>query len=312
MDETRALDTYLYDRESRPRLEPAPRPDAAERLGRDVQLQALDGRALAGTLFEADPGARRVALVAGATGVKRGYYARFAAFLAARGVTTLTFDYRGIGGSRDGHAAESEAAMHEWGELDIAGAAAWATRALDVPRVSVVTHSVGGQLLGLVDRPERIDRVVMVGSQSGEVWLWPAPARWRMAALMYGMIPGVTRAVGYLPGALGIGEDLPPGVALEWARWCRTPGYVVADGGDERRRAYARLGADILAFGFDDDPYAPAAAVDALVSFYPSATVTRRQVTRAEARVGHFGFFRERFASSLWLEAASFLDAKAG
>jgi predicted alpha/beta hydrolase len=311
MDETRDLDTYLYDRESRPRLEHAPRAERSRKLGRDVVVPALDGRPLAGTLFES-PGSRRVTLVAGATGVKRGYYARFAAFLASQGSTTLTFDYRGIGGSRDGHPAESSAAMHEWGELDIAGAAAWAESALDVPRVSVVTHSVGGQLLGLVDRPERIERVVMIGSQSGEVWLWPSLARWRMAALMYGMIPGVTRAVGYLPGALGIGEDLPPGVALEWARWCRTPGYLVADGGDERRRAYARLGADVLAFGFDDDPYAPPAAVDALVAFYPNANVTRRQVSRAEARVGHFGFFRERFASSLWREAAAFLQAKAG
>jgi predicted alpha/beta hydrolase len=65
----------------------------------------------------------------------------------------------------------------------------------------------------------------------------------------------------------------------------------------------------VLAFGFDDDDYAPPAAVDALLSLYDNARVTRRQVSRAEARVGHFGFFRERFRATFWEEAAAFLAA---
>lgn len=312
MDETSSLDTYLYDRESRPRLEAA-RATPPDTAGRDVRVPALDGRELAGTLFEPErAGPRRLVVVASATGVKRGYYARFAGWLARRGYTALTLDYRGIGGSRDGRAAESTAAMHEWGELDLAGALSWATGSFGVQRAAIVGHSVGGQLLGMVPAPERVSAVVTVGSQSGEVWLWPTLARWRMALLMYGAIPGVTRAVGYLPGALGVGEDLPPGVALEWARWCRTPGYLVADGGEVRKAAYARLTAPLLAFGFDDDPYAPPEAIDALLGFYPNARRQRRQVSRAEAKVGHFGFFRDRFRATLWEEAERFLAEHSG
>lgn len=97
-------------------------------------------------------------------------------------------------------------------------------------RVAVVGHSVGGQLVGLLPDASRISALVTIGAQSGDWRLWPLPTRLAMAVLWYGLVPGVTHAVGYLPGSLGIGEDLPAGVALEWARWCRTPGYLAGGG----------------------------------------------------------------------------------
>jgi predicted alpha/beta hydrolase len=316
MDDQRDLDSYLFDRESRPRIELPERRDeskGAERRSRvehAVTIPALDGKLLSGSVFlgeqQKEP-PTSVTVLASATGVARGYYAKFAAHLARHGHAAITLDYRGIGESRTGSAKESGATMHEWGELDLSGAVAWARGTFGVEQVNVVGHSVGGQLLGLLAAPEHVRRVVTVGSQSGEVRLWPAPERWRMALYMYGLIPGITKTVGYLPGSLGIGEDLPPGVALEWASWCRTRDYVVGAGGTSRREAYARLRASILAFGFDDDPYAPEAAVSALMSFYENADITRRQVTKEEARVGHFGFFRDRFEGTLWKEAREFL-----
>lgn len=113
--------------------------------------------------------------------------------------------------------------------------------------------------------------------------------------------------LGYLPGALGIGEDLPAGVALEWASWCRTPGYLAGEGFEGRRAGFARLDAPVLAYGFDDDGYAPRAAVDALHAFYVGAKVERRQLGREAGRFGHFGFFRERHRA-LWRDVAAFLE----
>jgi predicted alpha/beta hydrolase len=153
--------------------------------------------------------------------------------------------------------------------------------------------------------------VVTVGAQIGDYRLWPMPARLAMAALWYGVVPGVTHTVGYLPGALGVGQDLPPGVALEWARWCRTPNGLLGEDAEARRAGFARLTSDVLAFSFADDTYAPHVAVDALHAFYTNATITRRRVTREEQRtVGHFGFFRPRFRSTLWKEAADFLGRR--
>jgi predicted alpha/beta hydrolase len=311
MDENAALDDYLFHRHERDLRDDGPGAgDPPGDPGERLDVRARDGVLLSATVHRRKtPGsARRPAVViASATGVRRGYYAPFAAFLARRGHDVVTFDYRGIGGSRD---AAARPKMHDWGEQDLAGVvehAGWTFGRRD-GTVDVVGHSVGGQIVGLLPEPERVERFVAVAAQSGDYRLWPLPSRLAMAALWYGVVPGVTRAVGYLPGALGIGEDLPPGVALEWAAWCRTPGYLVGGEGTARRAGFARLRARVLAFGFHDDPYAPSAAVDALLALYQNATVERRDVRRAAlGPVGHFGFFRDRFRRSLWEDAARFL-----
>lgn len=315
------LDSYLFNRH----LRTFESPESQRReSGRDIQIPARDGFPLEATIFErahaggfdehASDARARVVVIASATGVRRGFYTRFASYLAARGFDVVTFDYRGIGSSRpdEGNSssvtmrATMRATMRDWGELDLAAVVAWAADTLGDGRVSVVGHSVGGQLLGLLPDPTRIRAAVTIGAQSGDYRLWPMPSRLLMALLWYGVVPSVTKMVGYLPGKLGIGEDLPPGVALEWARWCRTPDYLVGDGGDSRRASFARLQAPVLAYGFDDDGYAPEAAVDALMSFYTGASVERRQLGRSDGRFGHFGFFRRRH-ESLWGEVADFL-----
>ena len=65
----------------------------------ELRIAARDGYQLAATRRAAgEP--RATALIASATAVPRGFYGRFAAYLAERGFDTLTFDCRGIGGSR--------------------------------------------------------------------------------------------------------------------------------------------------------------------------------------------------------------------
>jgi predicted alpha/beta hydrolase len=309
MDDSASLESYLFYRHQRPGLD-APDPSK----GRSTYVTTKDGFPLAVSVFDPPPEMsrpERLVVVASATGVRRSYYAAFSAWLAARGTRVVTFDYRGIGGSRPERLADFEASLVDWAELDLASILEWAALEHGDGRTSVVGHSVGGQLLGLLPRPELLRSVVMVGSQSGDYRLWPKVAeRAWYGALWHAVVPGVASTLGYLPGALGIGEDLPGGVALEWARWCRTPGYMVGGDNHARRDLYRRLTAPILAFGFDDDDYAPPAAVSALLALYENAPITRRQVSRNEARVGHFGFFRDRFRPTLWSEAASFLEAQ--
>ena len=304
MEDAASLESYLFHRHHR----------MAENAGaprRDREVLARDGYPLAVSVFEPSRPERTV-VVASATGVRRGYYAPFATWLAARGTRVVTFDYRGIGDSRPERLARFDASLVDWAEQDLASVVSWAATELGGGRTALVGHSVGGQLLGLLPDPTLLAAVVMVGSQSGDYRLWPAMTdRARLGALWYAVVPGIASTLGYLPGSLGIGEDLPGGVAREWARWCRTPGYVVGGDGAARRQGYRRLRAPVLAFGFDDDDYAPPAAVTALLELYENAPITRRQVSRAEARVGHFGFFRDRFRASLWREAASFLEVHA-
>jgi predicted alpha/beta hydrolase len=123
-------------------------------------------------------------------------------------------------------------------------------------------------------------------------------------------LPGVANLLGYFPAKrLGFGEDLPKGVAIQWASWCRHPRYLVGALGVEE--AYARLRAPLRAYAISDDPFAPLRAVEALAALYPNCSWETRQVAPHELGVkalGHFGFFRERFRDSLWRESADWLE----
>jgi len=182
----------------------------------EITLKADDGYALGATVF----GSRgRAVLVMPATGVPQSYYAKYAAYLAERGFMVLTFDYRGIGRSRNGDIRASSARMRDWVLLDAAAAA----RHLG-GEIAVVGHSFGGQALGLLPEPGRIAAALLVGAQSGYWRHWPALGRVWMWPTTHIDLPAVAKLLGYFPGSrVGFGEDLPPGVALEWASWCRHP-----------------------------------------------------------------------------------------
>jgi predicted alpha/beta hydrolase len=271
----------------------------------EVTLTAADGYTLGATHYGS--GSRAV-LVMSATGVPQTYYAKFAGYLAERGFSVLTFDYRGIGRSLAGKVSQVRARMRDWALLD----AAAACRFFPQSKMLVVGHSFGGQALGLLPEPERIAGALMVGSQSGywrhwsalgQAWMWPAT---------HVALPGVARLLGYFPASrLGFGEDLPAGVALEWASWCRDPRYLVGALGVDA--AYARVRAPLRAYVISDDSFAPLRAVDALGALYPNSQWETRRVAPRELGVksiGHFGFFRERFRDSLWRETADWLESR--
>lgn len=272
-----------------------------------IRLTATDGYGLVGHALGA--GNRGPVLVLnGATGVRQWYYARFAAWAAGQGATVLTWDYRGIGESRPHRLKGFTGSMRDWGRSDLEGVLRFAAREWSGRPLVAIGHSVGGQLLGMAESNTLLSRAVTVGSQFGSWHLWPGPRKWAMAGLWYGVMPGVTKALGYFPGSLGIGADLPSGVALEWARWCRSRDFFLSHG--VARDGYTRLSVPLLSFSFTDDTYAPKAAVDALHSLYVNAQVERRHLSPKDLgvkSVGHFGFFRDTFRSSLWERVGEFV-----
>jgi predicted alpha/beta hydrolase len=93
------------------------------------RLTAADGRWLSARWFEpAGQPARAVAVVNAATGVPQRFYRHFALWLAARGYAVLTYDYRGIGESRQGPLRAETARMRDWALLDMPAALAEAAR----------------------------------------------------------------------------------------------------------------------------------------------------------------------------------------
>jgi predicted alpha/beta hydrolase len=276
----------------------------------DLRIPASDGFALAATRY-GPPSPARVVLISPATGVRRRLYDGYARFLADEGFGVLTWDWRGTGDSRPRTLRGFDAAMRgHWAERDLAGVIDWAAAEHPGAKLLAVGHSFGGQGIGLAPNAGRLSALILVAAQSGYWRLWPGASKYRYALLWYALMPALTRALGYFPARrLGIGEDLPKGVALEWARWCRSPAYL----GDWR--GHAALDVPLLALGFSDDPYAPEPAVRALVERYGSRQKTHRHVRPADVgaqHIGHFGFFRPG-VPALWRDTARWLaEASSG
>lgn len=273
-------------------------------------IGAVDGLELGATLFHPTRDARGTVIVNGATGVPASYYSSFAEHLAASGLRVVTYDYRGVGASRPDSLRGFSATMSDWAELDARSVLGHVRERFGDGPVFWLGHSFGGQALGLIDDAREVTGAVLVGSQLGDLSCWPLPDRLKLSVLLGGLLPAVTRGFGYLPGAIGVGEDLPKGVAEEWARWCLTRGYFL-EAHPVARRRFARFDKPTLLFSMSDDDFAPEPAVAQLMSLLSSAPLEHRRVIPSELGVeaiGHFGFFRPRFTDTLWREVRWFFD----
>lgn len=273
-------------------------------------LPAKDGYPLAVTIQRGPgEGARRVAVVAAAMGVLGSRYRHYALDLARRGWTVVTFDYRGLGGSRTVPLARAPHRLMDWGEKDLAGILDWTKDGFGAERLVVIGHSIGGQLVGFAGNHDRVDALLAVASQKG---YWPYwRGRWRLVvAGFWRLVPILVRLFGYLPLRPVDCENLPPRVALDWRRWCLHPEFV-----DEDRRSlnhrFHGFRSPILALSFEDDPvYAPRRTVEALMAIYANAPTRHLHLVPDELgvdRFGHSGFFDPGVCPTLWARTAAWL-----
>lgn len=319
----------MSDRPPGPHREPgvsetSARPDEAASPAvevRSLELPATDGRPLAATLFRSPASSAgrdagrpsRLAVLAPAIGVRRTFYDPYAAYLAGRGLPVLSFDYRGIGGSRRGPLRKLDADLRTWAEGDLAGVLRWAASEGPGTELVYVAHSVGTQLLGVIPEAGKVRAMLAVTPGTAYWRLWDPPLRWGLFLLFHVGMPLLSRLLGYFPAELvGLGEDLPGGVAREWSRWARHRAYMVDEEGRPLREGCRRFHGEIRAYSFSDDWQAPRRSAEHLLSFYRGARVDHRHLRPRDAgldRVAHFGFFRDRSREALWRESTDWLLA---
>jgi predicted alpha/beta hydrolase len=282
-------------------------------LAERIDFPALDGYRLSGHYWPGPPTARAAVLINAATGVAARYYHRYAAWLSAQGMRVLVWDYRGIGLSRPARLRKLRATKQDWGALDCEGALQeLARRAPDLP-LFAVCHSIGGFALGLAPSLARVRRALFVGCQYA-YWRDYHPAH-RLAyfARWHLLMPVLAGLLGYFPGRrLGWLEDLPRGVALEWALrhhpsfhrfYACLPHARPPAPGDVLEANMARFTGDILALADRDDEYATPAASRRLLAYFRHGTrhfVPLDRPSPELPRIGHFGFFHDRYRDSLW------------
>jgi predicted alpha/beta hydrolase len=279
---------------------------------RNLSVPATDGYELAATYYSASNKPRAAVLINSAAAVKRRFYDQFAQFLAEQGFSVITYDFRGIGGSRPRHLKNFEARMRDWGEKDIAGVIRWIDSNLKPSKLFAVSHSAGGQLIGIANNNSCVNAMIMVAVQSGYWRLYNSPKKYQQYISARFIVPMLTTAFGYLPmKRLRQGEDMPKGVALEWARWCLMPNYMLSDELLASKANFRKFKGPILAYSIADDAWATRRAVDNLMQFYSAAQVTRCHLDPEQndgTSIGHFGFFQPTFRRTLWCETADWLN----
>lgn len=287
----------------------------------DISIPAADGYLLAATLFLPRGAKRHAVLINSATATPRKIYRGFASYLAGRGFVVLTYDYRGIGGSRQraikGYDRPKSlvgfnVSMADWASLDITAAVTWMRERYRNLPLGYVGHSFGGQALGLLPNNDEVSRALLIAAQAGYWKLMASPERYRVYALLSLVGIPLTHLLGYAPGWSGIGEDLPKDAFLQWVRWISSPRYLFDDPMLIALQNFPNYKGALCALCFSDDPWATRPAVELLCSGYTSTKPEILTVHPADIgvdRIGHFGFFRPEHRNALWRGAAEWLEA---
>lgn len=277
----------------------------------DIWLPAADGYQLAATIFLPRRQRRNAVLINSAAAVPRALYRPFASYLAGRGCVVLTYDYRGIGGSRPRDLAGFDARMADWADQDAAGAVAWMRARYRTLPLCYVGHAFGGQALGLLPNNDQVARALLVAAQAACWKLIAAPERYRVL-LLNAVGKPLANALGYLPGRFGLGEDLPKGVYLQWSKWVMSERYYFDDMSLVGLANYPHYRHPLMALHIEDDSWATRAAVERLCAAFTNASpdiVTVRRRDAGGGRIGHLGFFRREHRNTLWRKAADWLVA---
>jgi predicted alpha/beta hydrolase len=202
--------------------------------------------------------------------------------------------------------------MSDWAALDATAAVAWMRERYNTLPLGYVGHSFGGQALGLLSNNTEVSRALLIASQAGYWKLMASPERYRVYAMLtFAGVP-LARLLGYAPGWMGIGEDLPKGVFLEWVSWVMSKRYLLDDTKLVALKNFPQFQGAMRALCLTDDPWATRPAVELLCSGFSSIKPHILSIKPADAgatKIGHFGFFRPEHRDTLWRGAAEWLEA---
>ena len=275
------------------------------------QLTSTGGTLVAARFYAPVTPPRAAVVIGGAMGVRQDYYAAFAQWLAGQGYLVASFDYRGVGDSQHGPLRQLRADLFDWSDdFDTVIAEALA-RSAGTP-LYVIGHSLGAQLPGLLRHRDRIAGMVSVAAGSG-YWRDNAPRLKRTVLYFWHvLVPIATTLFGYFPGRkLRKVGDLPAGVVLQWRRWCLNPRYHVGAEGAPVRAKFEAARFPLVALSITDDELMTERGTQVLVDCYANAPRRVERISPADAqvrRIGHFGFFRDQFRTSLWQRALMLLQ----
>lgn len=278
----------------------------------EISVLCEDGPKLAGTLFIPTEEVKSAVMVAPATGIRRQFYKGFAKHLCEYGHVVLTFDNRGIGGSKGANINASDPSLTKWGLLDMTAVLEYLKSKYPDTSYHLVGHSAGGQLAGLMKNAKDLTSMFNFGSSSGSLKYSRFPFRLKSSFYLNVYIPLSNLIFGHTKSQwVGMGEPLPKEVGREWSRWCSGTGYVAVDLNTRiKEHYYDELVLDSLWVHAKDDEIANYENVKDMIRVYPKINYQILTLDPADygyGDIGHMKFFSSK-RNTLWSLATDWLD----
>jgi len=269
-----------------------------------ITITAPDGYALSALFGHPKKNGRSTIVISAATGVRKEFYINFARFLMDNGYHVVLYDYRGIGESAADDIKTSAIYMHEWGTQDMNAVLNYLVERGFIG-VIWLGHSIGGQLVGLLENRQHVRKVISINAALGYWGYFPYPMKMVVWLLWYIIGPLLINIYGYgVMKKIGWGENLPRNVILEWRSWCISKTYYMDFLKHKiKSHCFYNFTVPITAIYISDDFIANDKTAPLMKQFFPNAPyeLIKLDVGRYTShKVGHTGIFRKRFAEVLW------------
>ena len=245
----------------------------------------------------------RIIIIVSAAGVLQSFYKKIAEFFQNNNISTITFDYAGIGKSLNGNIKKENSNLTNWGNRDLEAVIKYTIETYPRFKIILLGHSIGGQLIGLAPSSYMADKIILVAAQSGYWKFWKGVSKIRMWANWYLLVPILTKGFGYLPSKkISRMESLPKNVAEEWAKWCRSSNYLFASF-SYNKLYFDRIKCKLTSISIDDDFLAPKKSVEWLTAKFGNASIKSLHFIPEKfkaLKIGHFSLFTEKFKDDIW------------
>ncbi|MEM9866105.1 MAG: alpha/beta fold hydrolase [Bacteroidota bacterium] len=273
--------------------------------GQQIIIPAKDGYKLTAILREPKAKAKGVVQIHCGGGLPQSLYSNFASFLSENGFVSITFDYRGIGLSKPNNLKSFKADPIDWGELDMFGVLDWCIKKYPEQKKIIAAHSMGGQLVGLMENNAEIDQLFLIASSTGYWKDMSKPFKWIFPPIWFSTIPVHNFIFGYTKvKKLKLGENLPKGVANKWWKWSINKNYFEDELTKlEKISNYDKIKIPLISIQISDDPIANNITANNLLKYYKNAKIRIKKITPKQLgvnKIGHSGFFSRKFKNTLW------------
>ncbi|WP_297513847.1 alpha/beta fold hydrolase [Flavobacterium sp.] len=274
-------------------------------MQQNIIIETRDGLKLSATIRRPLTEIKGVVQMNSGTGIPQKVYSNLAIYLTQSGYVTVTYDYRGIGNSKPKSLKGFEAKIEDWGILDMTSIFDWIINEFPNEKKIIIGHSIGGQLVGLMDNYHKIDKLILIASSTGYWKDMSSPYKLLMPPLWFLFIPLTTFIYGYANAKkIRQGENLPKGVAIQWRNWCINPNYF----DDHFQKSNTRLFFDKLtiplkSIQITDDPIANEITCNKILKYYNAAKIEIEKIRPEQLgvkKIGHTGFFSRQFKDTLW------------